>query len=383
MASRLVLKRLVCTAPIALSIALLGGEANAGDPAKCVQYAQNAVSQGQQSVAKGCNFNGPRWQAGYQQHYDWCLAVPDESANFETQAREAELAKCTQGGEKMVPLQPGTLQPAQPVPIPPGELQSTQQACTAYAQAAVAQNAKNLAEKCGLSGPAWNSNVDYHYQWCVSGKNLAHTAAQTKARDNHLAQCGMNKPLDGTFKIKWVTPKLYPSGIVDEIGINIEFTSANVWTIGDYGHPKYGSLWAEVTATNMVWENGLVKAKKSKPYMFSVRGIAGGTQAFLGQVIPAKVPAGTHNMTLQVKPAYPNMQLAGVRQKFKVESSAPFEPGKAGCWFDYPKIDVEVFIVTTGNVATSQSATTGDIENAPLTTVDVGEKGNVIYYDCN
>ena len=438
------LRGVIRAGSIVLFVAIPAGEAGAGDPAQCTQYAQKAVEQGQQAVAAGCNFSGPRWQASYQQHYDWCLAVPPEAANFETQARETELAKCTQGGETMAPLQPGTLQPAQP--LPPGELQTTKQACadyakaavaqvaenvklgcgfsggrwssdyqthynwclgagaqaaaeskarqaelaacqrqktcTAYAQTAVAQQAKNLSEKCGLSGPAWNSSFDYHYKWCLAGGNVTQTAGQTKARDNQLAQCGQNKPLDGSFKIKWVAPKISPSGIVDRIDINIEFTGANVWTIGDYGHPKYGSLWAEVTALSYVWENGLVKAKKSKPYIFSVRGMAGGTQAFLNQVIPAKVPAGTHNMTLQVKPAYPNMQLAGVREKFKVPSE-PFGPGRAGCWFSYPKIDVAVFIVTTGNVVTSQSATTGDIQDAPLTTVDVGEKSDVIYYDCN
>ena len=423
-----VFHRLVVLAAVACPLALTATAADAASAAKCTQYAQAAVVQNQENVAKGCNLTGPRWQSSYQSHYDWCMAVPDAAVDAEQQARVGALAVCTQP-IKGQPLRPGTLQPAQPAPVAPGQLQTTQKACAdygsaavaqqnenaklgcgftgalwsadynthvswcltaaggqavaqskarqaqlqtcqrekscaAYAGTAVAQNSKNLAEQCGFTGPRWTSDPAVHHDWCLIGQNLAQSASETKARDNQLVLCAANKPLDGTFKVGKVTPQIGPGGYVQTIDIAIEATSTTPWTIGDYGHPQNGSLWAEVTAINKVWQNGLVQDKKQK-YQFAIRGIASGKQAFMAPVAGTKVGAGTQMLVLRVSPM-PRIGLTGVQRMFGVPKSGPFDPGSLRCWQDYPSLDVEVLIVTKANVDDARSGSTGDITNGTI-----------------
>jgi len=40
--------------------------------------------------------------------------------------------------------------------------------CDIYSQLALTQNLVNEEFQCGLSGPRWNSNYQYHYSWCLT-----------------------------------------------------------------------------------------------------------------------------------------------------------------------------------------------------------------------
>lgn len=43
--------------------------------------------------------------------------------------------------------------------------------CKGYANSAISQQKENETRSCGLSGPEWSSNYDYHYKWCMHGNN--------------------------------------------------------------------------------------------------------------------------------------------------------------------------------------------------------------------
>lgn len=94
--------------------------------------------------------------------------------------------------------------------------------CMQYADDSVHDNNSNLAFGCGLAGPEWSSDRDYHYGWC-SGLNLSD--AQIKAymndrlgdapqspigqgksyRANLLARCGAAY-LEGSLPPRATTP---------------------------------------------------------------------------------------------------------------------------------------------------------------------------------
>lgn len=64
------------------------------DPAKvrhqnfCRDYAQRAVAQANQQLARGCGKNPTgRWTTNYDNHYNWCMGVTESAANYEEQGR--------------------------------------------------------------------------------------------------------------------------------------------------------------------------------------------------------------------------------------------------------------------------------------------------------
>ncbi|MBX3638240.1 MAG: hypothetical protein KF683_22945 [Rubrivivax sp.] len=81
-----------------------------------------------------------------------------------------------------------------PRPLPPARLQAgsgtppVHGRCDIYASIAVAQQAANLAQSCGLQGPMWNARHAYHYQWCI-GAPEADRRAGTRARQDLLDNC--------------------------------------------------------------------------------------------------------------------------------------------------------------------------------------------------
>ena len=61
--------------------------------------------------------------------------------------------------------------------------------CDPYATTAVSLSNDNLANKCGLTGPEWNSDYRYHYDWCMQGRNSASANAWNDWRRNKINQC--------------------------------------------------------------------------------------------------------------------------------------------------------------------------------------------------
>ena len=64
----------------------------------CDSFALRAIEQNEEKRRLGCEFAGPKWQGYYENYYKWCLDAPDEYAEVEFNAREAELNECAANG---------------------------------------------------------------------------------------------------------------------------------------------------------------------------------------------------------------------------------------------------------------------------------------------
>ena len=425
---------------IALHGWLGAADAQAADAAACDQYAKSAVAQAQKNLQNKCGYTGPVWVTDYNAHYNWCLLVPNQMANDGRTGRDADLAKCS-SGPKMIEMQPLPFEPPGMAPgdkmqttqqactsyandsvaqhkenlakgcgfppprwsadhqghyqwclsAPPGLAKAESQArqaelatcygkntCDQYAKTAVAQNSENLQKSCSFSGPAWDSNYNNHKQWCMHGDNAKRAAAESQSRQTQLARCGAAKPLVGGFTIHSVTPQFDANGVTQGVDVVIDADSQAPWSVGDFGHAKYGSLWMELRITNKVWLNGLVQ-DEVHDYRFAIRGIASGETAFMAPPMGTTYPAGKRRITLKVMP-FPHVKLNGIQQVFGL-SGGPFQPGKLGCWQFYPEVEAQVFIVTGSTAATQTSK--AEFQNAPLQNVGVPKpSGGVIYYAC-
>jgi len=88
-------------AQTALALGMLAGTtmlAEAGNPAQCAAYANQAVIQQGSNLQNGCGFSGARWQSNFGAHLAWCLGAPDSAINAERNARVNMLAACSGGG---------------------------------------------------------------------------------------------------------------------------------------------------------------------------------------------------------------------------------------------------------------------------------------------
>lgn len=62
---------------------------------RCKNYASAAVRANQQNVSNRCGYTGARWTNDYNGHYNWCLRVPQSTADQETRARSTSLGSCS------------------------------------------------------------------------------------------------------------------------------------------------------------------------------------------------------------------------------------------------------------------------------------------------
>ena len=94
-----VAKVATCSAILALAVSLPLAEGLAASEQNCRRYAEGAVKDfdlGTNSAnARHCRIQPDgRWQSNYQNHYKWCLAVPDASWRSEEKARNDRLLAC-------------------------------------------------------------------------------------------------------------------------------------------------------------------------------------------------------------------------------------------------------------------------------------------------
>lgn len=69
---------------------------------------------------------------------------------------------------------------------------SAQSNCQWYGATALKQQQQNEKQKCGFSGPEWNSDLGRHLAWCGSvPPDVWKTSAQK--RDQQLAECARKK----------------------------------------------------------------------------------------------------------------------------------------------------------------------------------------------
>ncbi len=60
--------------------------------------------------------------------------------------------------------------------------------CADYAEKALDQQDKNLAERCGFRGTRWQANYRHHYRWCMDSSRRS-AERETQARDDELRSC--------------------------------------------------------------------------------------------------------------------------------------------------------------------------------------------------
>ena len=118
-----------------LGACLTSGAVNAADPVYCGQYTSEALKSVLLAKHLKCGFQGPRWNNDKGSHMAWCLFVPQNVAQSETDARAANLKLCT---------------------------------CQWYADQTMVQIAMNIANKCGFTGLRWLDDKKAHYDWCFN-----------------------------------------------------------------------------------------------------------------------------------------------------------------------------------------------------------------------
>ena len=139
---------------------------------RCDQYAKTAVSQYMKNMESACGFTGPAWSPDYNHHYDWCMRVPRTQSEAGTSQRTDDLAnRC------------GAVQPSQPEGG--GTMSGSEVRCDQYAKTAISQNRQNMERACGFTGPAWVSEYNHHYDWCVRVEK-EQADAGTKMRSDDL-----------------------------------------------------------------------------------------------------------------------------------------------------------------------------------------------------
>ena len=118
-----------------LGASLTSSAVNAADPVYCGQYTSDAMKSVLLAKHLKCGFQGPRWNNDKTSHMAWCLFVPQNIAQSETDARSANLKLCT---------------------------------CQWYADQTMVQIAMNIANKCGFTGLRWLDDKKAHYDWCFN-----------------------------------------------------------------------------------------------------------------------------------------------------------------------------------------------------------------------
>jgi hypothetical protein len=114
----------------------------------CSAYAATAAAQNKRNVGLGCGFTGPRWSSDPAGHIEWCETAAASIADLtrETNKRKALLARCAQTKQQKA---------------------AKKDACTAYANSAVAAQERNLKQGCHFTGEAWSANWSAHFAWCA------------------------------------------------------------------------------------------------------------------------------------------------------------------------------------------------------------------------
>jgi hypothetical protein len=139
---------------------IYNGLSLAADDNVCTNYAKTAVLQQEQNQKYNCGFSGPEWNSDFNYHKRWCVGtnVTPNLIDKETAKRVDKLMGCN-----------NAVYPA-----------GADKWCSTYSIIAIGQNAANISNQFGLSGPEWNSNYAYHYKWCVGAPRSASESGMNK-----------------------------------------------------------------------------------------------------------------------------------------------------------------------------------------------------------
>ncbi len=151
----------------AICIVAVGGPgAGAGsgsDETRCQHYADTAVQQQRQNLARSCGYRGDPWHVDVADHRRWCLGVAAERSDAERTMRDRQLAACDGGTDNGA-------------------------GCGDYARTAVRQQQDNMSRACGYVGAPWHSDYGEHFQWC-QGVPRDRSQAETAMRSAKLSEC--------------------------------------------------------------------------------------------------------------------------------------------------------------------------------------------------
>lgn len=128
-----------------------------GKAQRCDGYAARATAMKDQ--AGRCGLSGPRFDASYDGHRQFCMANPRRRAEEEDRARADALADCGK---------------------------ATAAYCTDYARRAM--DRQELGRVCGLKHPHFSVPYQGHVDWC-KGVSRAEAGAQDADRDRDVANC--------------------------------------------------------------------------------------------------------------------------------------------------------------------------------------------------
>ncbi|ADE14834.1 conserved hypothetical protein [Nitrosococcus halophilus Nc 4] len=70
----------------------------------------------------------------------------------------------------------------------PSSYAASKMYCSTYTKTAVAQNAQNIENNCGYTGPRWSSDPEHHNEWCLNASGQT-AQRENLARINQLAKC--------------------------------------------------------------------------------------------------------------------------------------------------------------------------------------------------
>ena len=136
----------------------------------CDRYADKAVEQVTAATANGCDVSGPRWSSSRAEQLLFCLNNDGGTRRAEAAARVQQVAQCTDQAAK-------------------------RHDCDEYADAAMAQSARNANENCGFKGASWSRYKDEHIAFCMrAGRTELRDAAA--GRDADLATCQSRASVD-------------------------------------------------------------------------------------------------------------------------------------------------------------------------------------------
>ena len=148
-----------------------------------------------------------------------------------------------------------------------------------------------------------------------------------------MSVAGLNWKLNG--------PKL------ESVSLNVSYTANNDFTIGDYGHPLYGSVWVSLEKFTQVTGHTISSTKAS----LGVCSLKGGNLEYPKTLLKK----GSGNFTLKCLP--PSATLEGLLKIMEVweESWDISKQGKTqlvcrGCNFQFPSLRVGLSFYTPAGV---------------------------------
>jgi len=286
----------------------------------CKKHADTAILAYKENINRACGYLGEGWGNDYQNHYLWCMSGDNykQSSILIGKLRNS-LEKC--------------------------------RTCETFSKTAVNQNALNISQSCGLYGPEWNSDYNYHFKWCMHGQNHQLAVKENTSRKAILDKC---KPLYGNFKVLSVKPFIDNNSLLQKIEIGIATDSTKPWAIGRYGPGAEGSLWLKLRIHNKTGYGPKIIDR-----IFSLTGKTTDQKyvtTFMTPHIGMSFPAGYQEFPIHISSGYPSkIRLEAFKMLYHhpggfLSNEGIAQPGSFKCSFNYPDVEVTVYMVTNAGL---------------------------------